>query len=1080
MKFSPQDIADLIYKAELAEAETAEDKAKVKKRDLSKQASIITFNEDRPMLVNAGAGSGKTETMTQRILWLVINHVAKPEEILGLTFTRKAAGELSARIRKRFHQLRRDPEAAKALAGLELAVEVSTYHAYAGRVLKEYGILDGIETEVDPIGEAQEWQIAQRIVSEVLTTEFPITDKPDTVIERVLSLASQIQEHDADIESIRTRDLSLLEKLNALGKPTNADTRQFLKVLQDRLSALPMVETLLAERKRNATLTFDDHMAMAASLVEKQPEIGIRERARFSQVILDEYQDTSVSQVRFLRALYGTGTHKVTAVGDPNQSIYGWRGAAQGTLQNFAEDFNAKNSCNIEGLMTSWRSDQAILNLANNLLGGSDWQPPHDSKMNLAPRPGIGPGEVAVGRYFTIQEEAQAIAEYFKEPFNSRDKSDPDTFAVLVRTKSQIPEIQSALIEAGLPVEVIGLGGLMQTPEVADLIALLRTLLLPDSGTALMRLLAGPRLALGAADIRALGQYSRELTKKQAQSKSKRLELLLETESANSSEADDFTAGSIIDALDQIDSADKSKFSPVGYVRLQKFASELAELRTHLRGSIIDAIIEAERFLRLDVEVLTRYGIAQGRKNLDAFLDEAATFERTGGTLLSFLEWLRVADKEEGGLRPVSVAPSKEAIQILTIHTSKGSEWDYVAIPGVNADTFPNKGKKSDSWLRNSGAIPAELRRDNIEIPPFVFPDVASEKSPFTRLAEKLETYNDFWKARRFQEEYRLGYVAFTRAAKNLLITSHIFAFGKREKGISPLFAIAERNKTRELVMANNDDKVENPNLENPREIVWPHLSPRAQLIKESADFVRAQQGEPVATNEYQQGLLRDAKLLIRELTQEKADPTVYLPSRLSVSALIKLKRDPEEFAYSIRRPMPTPADTYARRGTDFHSWIETHLEIKKNQLQILDDDANEGRSENKSDVMLNKDALEKLKVQWLSSEWAARKPISVEEGFETVVEGVLLRGRIDAIYEVDGKIEVVDWKTGSEKTGEDLADASIQLAMYRLAYSKLHGVPLEKISAAFYYIPSNKTVRPVDLLDEAGLTALIAQIPLI
>ena len=156
------------------------------------------------------------------------------------------------------------------------------------------------------------------------------------------------------------------------------------------------------------------------------------------------------------------------------------------------------------------------------------------------------------------------------------------------------------------PVEVIGLGGLMHTPEVADVIALLRTLLLPDNGTALMRLLAGPRLALGPADIRALGKYAKELSEKASQTKSKRLETLLESDGGNAAEADDFTAGSIIDALDQIKDANTKNFSAIGFERLKKFSAELAELRTHLRGSIIDAIIEAERFLRLDVEEIGR------------------------------------------------------------------------------------------------------------------------------------------------------------------------------------------------------------------------------------------------------------------------------------------------------------------------------------------------------------------------------------------------------------------------------------------------------------------------------------------
>ena len=142
------------------------------------QQAIIESKHWGPAVIIAGAGSGKTETMSQRVLWLVANGVVAPHEILGLTFTRKAAGELSQRIRKRLRELRKVgllPEDGETGLSPDIAVEVSTYHSYAGRALNEYGILMGVDSSVEPIGEAAAWQLTHQIVTREGDLVFPLT-----------------------------------------------------------------------------------------------------------------------------------------------------------------------------------------------------------------------------------------------------------------------------------------------------------------------------------------------------------------------------------------------------------------------------------------------------------------------------------------------------------------------------------------------------------------------------------------------------------------------------------------------------------------------------------------------------------------------------------------------------------------------------------------------------------------------------------------------------------------------------------------------------------------------------------------
>jgi DNA helicase-2/ATP-dependent DNA helicase PcrA len=192
----------------------------------------------------------------------------------------------------------------------------------------------------------------------------------------------------------------------------------------------------------------------------------------------------------------------------------------------------------------------------------------------------------------------------------------------------------------------------------------------------------------------------------------------------------------------------------------------------------------------------------------------------------------------------------------------------------------------------------------------------------------------------------------------------------------------------------------------------------------------------------------------------------VALPSRISTSTLVALHEDPEALALAIRRPVPRSQDPYSRRGTEFHMWVEKQFSA----MTLFDDTYMDY-----FDPIEEDGKLEDLKKAWLSSEYVNRTPAAIEVPFESVVGGVLIRGRIDAVYETVDGFEVVDWKTGSKQLGES---AAIQLAMYRLAWAKLKNIDVTKVSAAFHYVPTSVTDKRADLLDEAALVALIQSLP--
>jgi len=1014
-----------------------------------------------PAVVIAGAGSGKTETMSSRLVYLVANGLAEPSEILGLTFTRKAATELSQRVRRRLSQLHR--------SGLtdEVAndISISTYHSYAGRILGEHALRIGIEPPNRLAGEARVWQLADRIVNRY-DGEMSATDaSPSSVTRYVISLAKEIAEHGRTLAEVETFTRELIKQLEAI--PSNdrfgmrADVKRYLRRQQSRLELLPLVELFEAAKQEEGELSFDDQMSLAARIAQEVPDVRELERSRYRVVLLDEYQDTSQSQLVLMKSLFGDG-HPVTAVGDPCQSIYGWRGASAHTIESFPYDFPRSDGAlgKVYPLMISWRNDTSILEAANRI--SDEIRTMTDAPLAASPK--ANKGELICGIYATAEDEAEAIADYIAE----RWQEGVNTSAVLVRKRTQIPLVEAALRANGLPVEVVGVGGLLLTPEVADLRATLEVLVNPESGNSLMRLMTGARWRIGPRDIVALARYSGALVNRDR----------IGDESDREEDV-----RSIVDALDQIAAAPRDTFSSLGFERLVQLSRELQRLRRHLSAPLADLILEVEHALGLDLEVAAHpESAAHARRHLDRFLEEAVDFSEGGGgssMLRSFLSYLDTASEAERGLKPGEAEVDASAVQILTIHGAKGLEWDVVAIAGIVEGTFPEKDRGDDDWLRRSAVLPFPLRGDKSALPDFR-PSAASDQR---ELNERCNAFADECGAHANREETRLGYVAVTRARHSLFCTAYWWGSGKAATGPSALFeairSIAEVSGVIASDAARPTDNA-NPLLEGGESRTWPvdPLGERRTAVDAAARLVKTAIAEvmpiPEARTDEEAALLADAEMLLLEHAQrqQSASEVVMLPARLSVSALIGLYEDPAKLARQIRRPLPSEPNAVARRGTAFHRWLEERF----GSAALLDIDELPGSADT---GVLDDSDLQLLQDSWLASPWADRTPVEVEVPFESQVDSIVLRGRIDAIYQNhDGTYEVVDWKTGTPKEGKAAEAAALQLAAYRIAWATIAGVDPTQVSAAFHYVRENLTYRPVDLKSQAELIAMIASLP--
>jgi DNA helicase II / ATP-dependent DNA helicase PcrA len=1068
-----------------------------------------------PVAVIAGAGSGKSETMAARLVWLVANGLARPERMLGLTFTRKAAAELADRVRRRLDGLRRaglDADLREILVGEPV---ICTYHAYAGRLVADHALREALEPSMRLITPAVSWQIASAVVAAYDGPVDAIDWAPRSVTAAVLQLAGDLAEHlrvPADVVTVgEWLMLHAAEAANGKGV-LSAAVKKILACQRTREQLLPMIEQYARAKRAREVLDFSDQVTLAARLARRHPEVGAGERARYQAVLLDEYQDTSEAQLVLLRTLFGGG-HPVTAVGDPCQSIYGWRGASAGNLRRFATHFDGAQS---RTLSTSFRNTGRVLEAAAVIQRSLRAEAPQVPRLVAAP--GLGArGRVTCALHETATDEADWVAGQVagllrmppgiapdgrRWPGGRNETVRPSEIAVLCRKRVQFDPLRKALEARGIPVEVVGLGGLLTVPEVQDVVATLRVLHDPSASDALARLLTGPRWRIGPRDLIALGRRARKLARTgQDQQDGGEPEGDALTQTVADLTAD---AGSLVEALDDL--GDPAVYSPAGHARLAALATELRTLRTHSSRPLADLVNEVERTLSLDIEVASRPGVdpAAARADLDAFAGTAAAFgtDQEEATLGAFLAYLAAAQEEEFGLEAGRVGET-ETVKLVTVHAAKGLQWAAVVVPGLSAgersQVFPARPRQTTRWTDNPRLLPFPLRGDAADLPVLDGLGPASVRS-FTQACADRE----------LAEERRLMYVAVTRSAYWLACSGYWWGEGVLPLGPSVfLEEVAEACRAGAGSIAHwagpPEPGTENPVLAEPASATWPRSAPapahdHLPPAHEAAALVHAAlaaPGDPPSASSHEEpgaspgkgpaaspqdgevlmvAWERDATLLLAEREQWRSDAarTVLLPEQLSVSALVTLARDPAELASQIRRPMPMPPAPQARRGTAFHRWLEQHY----GSQQLIDpaDLVGQGGADEESEA-----DLAFLRELFEAGRWASRWPLEVEVPFETRIGDRMIRGRIDAVFAdaPDGRYDVVDWKTGRPPgSAAERRAVAVQLAAYRLAWAALANASLDRVRAAFYYVRHDLTISPADLLDESGLTALITDIP--
>jgi DNA helicase-2/ATP-dependent DNA helicase PcrA len=1031
-----------------------------------------------PAVVIAGAGSGKTSLMAARVVYLVVTGQVTPDQVLGLTFTTKAAGELRSRIRDSLEAA----GFARGVVGDDVEDEilepmVATYNAYAASLLTEHGLRIGHEPDTRVIADAARYQLAGRVIDRHTRPVEALSDSPPHVIQWLLSLDGAMAEHLVDVADVRRFDAQ--EVARFVAELTGADADKVAEAFAKREELLDLVEHYRRQKRDLGLMDFSDQIALAARLASEHPMVGALEREKYRIVLLDEYQDTSVAQALMLSRLFsgpdsesGRG-HAVSAVGDPHQAIYGWRGASVSNILRFGEDFpSADGSTDVPTypLTVNRRSDRRILELANRLA-----QPLLDGFASVQPLdPGCDePGEVQVAVHETYGEELAWLAERVRVAHDAAPDRGWREIGVLVRDNAHAADVFDALTSRGIPVEIVGLKGLLRLPEVAQVLATLTLVHDLSANSELLGLLTGPRWAVGPRDLALLGRRARELADAQ---RARGAAGTVEEELARAVAGADPTE--VVSLTDALDDPGDLPYSAHGRQRFALLSAELRSLRAHASESLLELVRRIIDTCGIDVELASSVSDAARarRENLDLFVKAVAEFQAVDGavTLPALLAWLD-AELDGEGLDVATPTPA-DSVKLLTVHRAKGLEWDSVFVVGACESRFPHTTSRG-IWPTRQEFLPTPLRGDARDLPALPGHDAGAMKS-----------FRDRTKQHEATEELRLGYVAFTRARHELVVSSYLW----KEDRKTPLGPSPYQSVVRDLLVEWGEaplawrDKpargTPNPLSATVRETPWPVTEQTAEALRrlDAAERVLAHLesdgAEPPEPDLVHAAVVADwdttLEKLLAEARHEQAPVVdVPLPASLSATAVARLRDDPDAFAAELARPMPRRPAPSARLGTRFHEWVESRL----GQPDLIDPDELPGRADAELDDRIDDYAdLRGLMAAFEQGPFGDRVPHRTEAPFALVVAGQVVRGRIDAVYrEDDGSWLVVDWKTARTETADPL-----QLAIYRIAWADLAGVPVEHVRAAFYYVRSGHLDEPQGLPDRAALEKLVSLSP--
>lgn len=1040
----------------------------------------LALTHPTPLLVLAGAGTGKTTVLTRRIARAIALGEARPDQVLALTFTEKAAAEMAERLARILDEEGRGMAAQEAFVG--------TFHSFGGRVIRENLLRLGFDRPPSVATGPTAWQLLASIFDELSFDAIEVsTGIPGTIFGHLLHVFSQCQDHLVSPEDLERYAASLDP---SAFEPVVADYLQ-MRAGEMREVAAAYRRYELAKREK-CLVDFGDQLYLPVRLFQEHPDVRDAYRRRFPLIFVDEYQDTNHAQRVLLLQLLDPHRPRIMVIGDDDQAIYRWRGAVVRNILRFHEEsvFEPGQVKHLP-MTLNRRSLPPILDLAN--LAISTVQARHPKELRYHEEKARG--QAIVGHYVAASDrrEAEWIAAKIRE-IEPQAREFPDgkrgygAFAVLCRRRSLFEPIGRALDRAGIPYELIGGTGFYGRWEIRDILSYLLVLADPADDLAIARILCSRRWRISGRDIFHLGQW-------------------VQRENGHHGRGDEGKPEKarvhLLDAvLRHEDVPGLSTDARARLGRLREELREYAQVSQRLSpGDFVMYVINRTGY-RHELRAQTGFDARLALLNLEKLEDMAHQMGEgaEGVTLAGFVDWVRYAlesGDEEGEVRPVD--EETDAVKVMSIHQAKGLEFPVVFIPGLAERIFPTQPRdQSDKWYE----LPFELRGDRDILPTIDFARVITSSDLEGALKERKEAE----KLLQLDEERRLFYVAITRAQRRLYFTrAHWYGSTVNPREPSPFW---------DLVVASGlsrDEGAEECPAKNPNMVgrvgqVLPEPEGREETATSLETLLLSEDDsdrwiEAVARQEgYGRWTVLRAEVdeHLEALASARASAGEIEKIDLSCSGLMLYWDCPRLFRFTYVDCLPTrPPAPSTRIGREVHRQIE-----ELSRAAALRVGADGDSTPDEEELGADDDHLEHLVEAARQCTWEAppervtvrdlvasfrqsvygRRPATfVEVPFRLPLEAGSLRGRIDRLDSLpDGRWDIVDFKSGAS-----LANAASiyrrQVALYALAVRELWRVPTGRVSAHLFFLRDGHDLEftfddaDLDLVRNLGEAALAA-----